>query len=157
LQGSGKYTIFIIGFEANRVGAFTVSLSLRDSTPGLASPAPTRIAGCPATVDGALTASSSRRGWRGEHFYTSVYEFPGRRGQIITVDIPQASFDTFLYLMGPAGGIYAQNDDFGGTSRSRLEGLLTDTGTYRVEVTSFEARVTGTFRLAVTGCTPVAN
>ncbi len=59
-----------------------------------------------------------------------------------------AHFDCFLYLKDATGKIIASDDDYGGTTRSRLAFTAPVAGTYTVGVTSFVSEETGKFTLS---------
>lgn len=107
-----------------------------------------------ATVDGILSGQSCISPIRG-NTRAARYSFFGSQGQQIAISLTSPAFDTYLYLLQPNGTLAAENDDisFPGNLNSRIPvtGLLTlsSSGTYVIEVTSFEAAVTGTFTLAL--------
>jgi hypothetical protein len=86
--------------------------------------------------------------------YADRYSFSGTAGQMISISMSSASFDTYLYLIGPGGTVVAENDDGGGDSNSRIPAVsgfftLPSTGTYIIETTSFSANETGIYSLSL--------
>jgi hypothetical protein len=80
--------------------------------------------------------------------YIDIYEFTGRPGQRVTVDLRSNDFDTYLILEDPNGD-HEENDDADDTTDSLLVTNLTESGRYRVGVTSYEAGETGAYRLTI--------
>ncbi|HBY62702.1 MAG TPA: hypothetical protein DEH78_23005 [Solibacterales bacterium] len=158
LPVTGRYTIVATTFYDDETGPFRLRLTLADP-PAVdgASPQVISLDGCPASRDGELGSRSSRSGRRGTLHYSDALEFPGRIGQNVVIDIPEASFDTFLYLVGANGSVLASNDDKAGSSLSQIEFTLRYTGRYRIEVSSFAPFVGGRYRLTVNGCTAPAG
>ena len=70
---------------------------------------------------------------------------PGRR---VTIDLNSDDFDTYLVLTSPSGAVQ-ENDDTGSLYHSQIVTDLSDTGTYRVQVTSYAAGDTGAYRLSI--------
>jgi hypothetical protein len=76
------------------------------------------------------------------------YDFQGQPGQHVTIDLTSNDFDTYVILKDPAGE-QEENDDADRPGHSRLEVDLTETGSYRVMVTSYEVGETGSYELAI--------
>ena len=73
----------------------------------------------------------------------------GTPGQRLTLDLTADGFDPYLMLISP-GGNQEENDDFeGSTSHSRIETTLTESGNYRVIVTSYATGETGSYDLGM--------
>jgi hypothetical protein len=89
--------------------------------------------------------SPHRRGAKAElHF------FQGVAGQRVTIAMSSSAFDSYLILVGPDNRIVASNDDVAaGNSNSRIEALLSSTGTYTIEATSYRAGARGTYSLSL--------
>ena len=81
----------------------------------------------------------------GEYF--DSYDFEGRPGQSITLDLNSDEFDTYLILRQPNGEALV-NDDTDG-SNSRIEVTLPEAGNYEVVVSSFAGGETGEYRLNI--------
>ena len=80
--------------------------------------------------------------------YIDIYEFSGRPGQQIKIDLRSNDFDTYLILEDPNGD-NEENDDADDTTDSLIVTNLTESGTYRVGVTSYEAGETGAYQLTI--------
>ncbi len=83
--------------------------------------------------------------------YGRRYTFSGIGGQRIAITLTSPTVDTYLYLLGPAGNVLAEDDDGGGNLNSRLpmdSGLITlpNSGTFTIEVTTYQME-TGPFTL----------
>lgn len=101
------------------------------------------------TTAGTLNFYSCRNGARGTSYYTNRYSFSGTAGQQVSLQITSASFDSYMYLENASGAVIASNDDSGGTTLSRIPAnsgtyTLPATGTYTVEVSSYNQTVSGT-------------
>jgi len=112
---------------------------------------------CPATrsgtgplrisYDGALSASDAQLK-DGEHY--DVCNVTLNQGEQVVLDVTSNAFDTHLFVISPSGEI-TQNDDYeGSTSRSRIELDATETGNWRVGVTSYAGGETGAYQVNVT-------
>jgi hypothetical protein len=110
------------------------------------------------TVNGALDGGDCQHQHRGGSF-ADLYSFSGIAGQRVVISLTAVSnsFDTYLYLIGPTGAIVAENDDSNGTLNSRIPPAINDlftlpaTGTYTIEATSWDAHVTGSYTLTLSG------
>ncbi|MFN0164934.1 MAG: PPC domain-containing protein [Bryobacteraceae bacterium] len=90
--------------------------------------------------------------------YAKRYVFSGIAGQKISITLNSPTMDTYLFLLGPAGNIVAEDDDGGGNLNSRIpmdSGVLTlpAAGTFTIEVTTYQME-TGTFTLELSGDAP---
>lgn len=81
--------------------------------------------------------------------YADDYSFSGDAGQQVIVDLRSDDFDSYLFVRAPSGEQF-DNDDFeGDASRSLLSLDLTESGEYRVTVTSYEKGETGGYTLSI--------
>jgi hypothetical protein len=83
-------------------------------------------------------------------FYDS-FDFEGAPGQHVSIDLRSSAFDTYLILQDPAGE-QTENDDAedgGAVGHSSIETDLTEAGTYRVLVTSYETGESGAYALTI--------
>lgn len=81
--------------------------------------------------------------------FVDTYEIEAAAGQTITVDLAGSGFDTYLILRAPSDE-QTDNDDLDGdTARSQIVHEATESGTWTVGVTSYEAGETGAYRLTV--------
>jgi hypothetical protein len=83
-------------------------------------------------------------------FYDS-FDFEGAPGQHVSIELRSSAFDTYLILQPPAGE-QTENDDAedgGAVGHSSIETDLTEAGTYRVLVTSYESGESGAYALTI--------
>lgn len=152
LPNSGTYTIEATGYDGNARGAYTLTVT-SNTAPGTvaggATPtcSPTGI-GLGRPITGSLTdgdcAATRRRGSKADQ-----YTFQGNSGQSVTITMT-ASFDTYLFLVGPTGSVLADNDDANGTN-SRVQLQLPSAGTYTIEAVGFDSGARGSYSLTLTG------
>ncbi len=138
LSESGTYAITVSSFMADETGDYEMSINV-DGTDSADSTAAAR------TERGELLAGDETLD-TGE--YVDAYEIEGRPGQVLTLDLRSDNFDTFLILQSPSGE-RIENDDTDSTSRSFIESNLSEVGTYRVLVTSYESGVGGDYELSM--------
>jgi hypothetical protein len=111
---------------------------------------------CGSSVSGTLSTTDSTAGHRWPSYYTDIYQLNGVAGQTVTINMTSA-FDTYLYLVNPAGTVETANDDGpGGTLNSVIVYTLPSTGLWRIEATSYGSGVTGAYNLSL-GCIPPGN
>ena len=152
LPYTGPYTIWATTALELESGPYTLKIEEGPPAPGgLLVPKP--ITACPVQLNGELTVNSSTSGRRGDLFRTDVYQFFARLGQDITVEMPGATFDPFVYLLSPSGTTVGTITNDGSGAR-KVTVAAPRTGTYSVEVTTFAPFVTGTYSLGVQGCSP---
>jgi subtilisin len=160
LPSSGTYTIQATSFSANTSGIY--SLSLTTQAPGSCTSSTPITFG--QTINGTLSTSDCRLA---DDSFFDAYTFNGTTGQQIAISMSSGSFDTFLFLRRPDGTVFAQDDDGGGGTNSRIpfsSGFLTlpTTGVYTIIASSFSPSTTGTYALTLsiqnTNCpsTPIA-
>lgn len=153
---SGTYTIEATSYRGGATGAFSIQVNA-SSSPN--PPAPTPPPSCQSTiglnvtVSGSLTndCHSTHRTGRNAKFYV----FTLTASTSVQVDVSTTAFDSYLLVLsgsGSSGVPIAEDDDSGGGSNSRISRTLSS-GTYTVEVTSFDSGSTGAFSLTVAGST----
>lgn len=77
-----------------------------------------------------------------------LYSFRGVRGQVVTITMTRTTLaNPFLVLLGPNGGLLAQNNNGGGGVNARIRLTLPSTGTYIIEATANTNSDRGTYRL----------
>jgi len=130
---TGEYEIVVSSFMSDESGDYSLSLTLDENsdTPG------TR-------AESGTLSSSDEQLESGE--YIDIFELNGRPGQRLQADLRSEDFDTFLILITPSGEQF-ENDDTDSTNRSFLDMTLTETGDYRVVVTSYGVGATGNYTL----------
>jgi hypothetical protein len=156
LPMDGSYTLVARTIGSTTTGEFELAYFVAEPPASSAGAVPARpVNGCPATLDGELAPEASREGRRGSFFYTDVYTIPALTGQLLTASVPETEVDTVIYLLAPNGRLVAWNDDDEGAIGSKVSAPVTESGFWRLEVTSFAPRARGKYKLNVEGCTPV--
>lgn len=138
LTESGRYDVTVTSYREGETGGYTLSIDV-----GASSAIAARI-----ERDGRLESGDETL-TTGE--FVDTYEFEGSPGQHVAIDLRSAAFDTYLILKDPAGE-QTENDDSddgGGVGHSAIEADLTEAGTYRVLVTSYESGENGAYSLTI--------
>ncbi len=135
LAESGTYQVGVTSYNAGETGGYTLDISTDSRS----------AAAIDSDYSGNLAAGDSSYS-TGEFF--DRYEFQGRPGQRIAIDLRSDEFDTYLVFQSPNGESEA-NDDADGTNHSRIETELSERGTYEVQVTSYAAAETGNYLLRI--------
>ncbi len=135
LDETGTYEVTVTSYKKGESGGYTLQMDVGESV---------ELAG--------LREENGRLG-RGDDTlddgeYIDIYEFTGRPGQRVTIDLRSDDFDTYLILEDPNGD-NEENDDAGDTTDSLIVTNLTESGTYRVGVTSYEPGETGAYRVMI--------
>ncbi len=133
---SGTYTVGVTSYESGETGDYVVRVEI-EVDDGQGSGTITRT--------GELSADDSTLE-SGE--YTDAYEFIGRPGDRVTIDLRSDDFDTYVMLVEPSGE-QQENDDADGIGHSRIETALSETGIYEVIVTSYEPGEVGSYELVI--------
>jgi len=145
VPSSGTYTIEVTSFFDNETGAYLIRLlGNEDSSPDRS--VKEISFGTEKTVSLEETDGMSRRRIG---IPADDYTFAGNEGVSVLIDLSTSYFDTYLYLYDPAGNLVAENDDFGGISRSVIMYILPSSGTYTVEVTSYDEEGRGEYRISL--------
>jgi hypothetical protein len=152
LPVAGQYTIVVTTYDPEEVGAFTLRLQFA-AVAGLVPVEPVQLKGCPASVTGTLSDTSSRIGRRGDLYPTEIYQLPGRIGQELNIEVTSATVDTFVYLLGSSGSVLATGTDIDGSGIARINTVLREPGIFTIEVSAFSPFSRGDFSLKVEGCT----
>ena len=138
LTESGTWEIITSSFMGDETGTYTLNLNVDAGGSALADAGPR-------SETGSLSAGDETLG-SGE--YRDIYEIEGRPGQQLRAELRSDDFDTFLILQAPSGET-VENDDADSTSRSLIETELSELGTYRVVVTSYDVGSTGDYALDI--------
>jgi len=145
-QAAGEYTVYVTSYESGESGSYQLTIGVDDA---VASPSasPSRDLAPIALGDsrtGQLESTDLLLEGRG---FSDVYAFEGVAGQNVAIDLRSSDFDTFLVLTMPDGR-KIENDDFEDSlSRSRIEVPIREAGRYRIQVSSYDADVTGAYTL----------
>ena len=135
---TGGYYVQVNGFGT---GTYTLTITLSDITDDH-----------PNSADNA-TAVELDVATQGELQYAGdadFFAFQATKGEIYDIDVTLGTLqDSVLDLHDADGNWLIRNDDYGDSTASRLIWHAPDTGTYHVEVTSFDTG-TGTYTLTIT-------
>jgi hypothetical protein len=139
LPTDGRYRVMVTSYRKEETGAYDLRIDM-----GGGGAANTTAASGPRIERGRLAAGDDTLR-SGE--YLDAYSFEGRPGQRVTLDVVSQEFDTYLMLIPPRGQRH-ENDDVEGRPRhSAIEADLTEAGTYKVAVTSYQRREQGGYEL----------
>lgn len=153
LPQTGTYTAVVSSFaESHGGGRYTLSLA---SAGAPAAPGRTARIAVGQRLAGRLERGDQPRAEGGVQ---DSWEFDGRSGQELTVELRSPAFDTYLELRTPDGDLLAENDDgFGEGTDSFLTAHLPRDGRYRVVVRGYgDSEVTGLYELALGAAPPPA-
>ena len=143
LPADGRYRVLVTSYKKDETGSY----DLRIDMGGSGAAATTTVASGPRVERGRLAAGDDTLR-SGE--YVDAYTFEGRPGQRVSLDVMSQDFDTYLIMIPPRGQ-RQENDDVEGKPRhSVIEADLTEAGTYKVVVTSYEKREQGAYELRMT-------
>lgn len=98
-------------------------------------------------VSGSLTASDSQVQ---DGSFADVYQFQGRAGQHVRIDMRSAAFDTYLVIQGPNDFSNFNDDASADDHNAQIDVTLPANGTYNITATSYTPKDTGAYTLAVT-------
>lgn len=137
LTEDGSYNVTVTSYAQGESGAYSLSIDV------------STISAITVRVDhtGKLEAGDEKL-TSGE--YVDEYQFQGAPGQHVSIDLRSTTFDTYLIVRDP-NGEQKENDDAddGTVGHSNLEIDLTESGTHRVLVTSYDTGETGTYVLTI--------
>jgi len=112
------------------------------------------------TINGQLTSGDCESPIRNTSgLRADRYTFTASEGQQFAIALQSSAFNAFLTLVGPNGAVLLNDDNSGGGQNSRIPGgnaMLTAgvSGTYTIEVSSFNPGQSGTYSVSLTGTTP---
>jgi len=135
LDETGTYEVTVTSYTEGETGSYTLQMDVTDSVD---------LAGLREEM-GSLGSGDDTLD-DGE--YIDTFEFEGRPGQRVTIDLRSEDFDTYLILVDPAGE-QEENDDAADSTDSLIVADLRESGTYRVAVTSYDAGETGEYQLTI--------
>ena len=146
---SGEVEIGATSYEPGETGGYRLTLTAAGG--GSAPAAPADASGSLAvgrTVSGRLTGGDEQLE-TGE--FIDTWTLRGRRGQQLDIRLTSTDFDPYLMVRGP-GDFSSDNDDDAGVADSRDSRLLVTLpadGDYQISATSYAAKESGDYRLAV--------
>ncbi|HUQ53237.1 MAG TPA: pre-peptidase C-terminal domain-containing protein [Gammaproteobacteria bacterium] len=138
LTESGEYKVTVTTYKKDETGGYTLSIDV-----GSSSSIASRIDRNGRLENGDVTLTSGE--------FVDTYEFEGSPGQHVAIDLRSSAFDTYLILRDPAGE-QTENDDATESTdvgHSSIEADLTEAGTYKVLVTSYETGQSGAYSLTI--------
>lgn len=136
LPESGTWEIVTSSFMGDETGSYTLNLNVETGAAIVAGSGARSESG--SLEDGDETLGSGE--------FMDIYTIEGRPGQRLSADLRSDEFDTFLILQSPSGET-VENDDADSISRSLIDTELSELGTYRVVVTSYDVGGTGEYSL----------
>jgi len=135
LPQSGTYTLVVSPFNANAAGG-RYDVALAFSQPPAGAGRIERITpGRP--VSGRLEVGDRPRSGGG---YQDLWEFDGRQGQTVVVEMRSSEFDAYLELRDPDGGLVSEDDDGGAGTDAMITATLPRGGRYRIVARSYGER-----------------
>ncbi|HMB74060.1 MAG TPA: caspase family protein [Gammaproteobacteria bacterium] len=152
-EAFGLYRVLVTSYEQGETGDYLLTIEQHSNDGQSIRDAPPQEIVVDADMSGALRTGDSLLN-DGE--YGDLYSFEATAGQAVRVELRSEEFDTYLALMTPSEAVF-QNDDFeGSTTRSAVELIVPDTGTYTIIATSYAAGETGQYALSVTEVDPAS-
>ncbi|HEX8392911.1 MAG TPA: DUF4344 domain-containing metallopeptidase [Longimicrobium sp.] len=150
LDRSGTYVIQANSFGANESGSYTLRVdagsAVAQRTGGTAS--------MPAVSIGQPVRGTLERTDRmlGDSSYADLYVYRGAPGDVVQVTLRSTAFDSYL-AVGTTDGedvqLIGSDDDSGGGRDARMTFTVDGSGTYAIQVNSYEPRATGAYTLLV--------
>ncbi|MFT3729753.1 MAG: caspase family protein [Terricaulis sp.] len=98
-------------------------------------------------ISGTLSASDQHLA---DNSYADNYEFRGRAGQHVRIDMRSSAFDTFLVVNGPGNFSQSNDDVSSGNTNSQLDITLPADGVYTIQANSLAPQTTGAYTVSVT-------
>jgi hypothetical protein len=152
LPATGTYTAVVSSFTENRAGGrYQIALALTTAPAGAGQIA--RIT--PGQrVSGRLEEGD--RG-RGDGAFEDWFEFEGRSGQVVSIEMRASEFDAYLELRDARGEVVSENDDGLGEGRDAfIMTALPANGRYRIVARSYGESSRGLYDLSFAMAGPAA-
>ncbi|MEZ4421844.1 MAG: caspase family protein [Gemmatimonadota bacterium] len=143
LTVSGTYRVAVTSYQPGETGAYTLRIEQGGDR---ADTGPRVERGTLAEGDETLQSGE----------YADVYRFQGSPGQTLKATVTSSAFDTYLIVRGPSADRQENDDLEGRPGESEVEMTLTESGEYRVIVTSYAVGETGAYALTVAQDVPTA-
>ena len=153
LPGTGAYTIIVTPYSSSSSGGrYTVALQLSDAPAGAGHVENIRPG---QRVSGRLEPGDRPRSGGG---YQDTWEFDGRDGQDVMIEMHSADFDSYLELRDANNAMVQENDDGAGGRDALIVAHLPRSGRYRIIARSFgENEAAGVYDLSLALATEVAR
>lgn len=143
LPYTGLYTVFATSVTPGERGNY--SLRMENIGAPVAQAAPTRLT--PGRAARGTLRSGDFQRQNGQFF--DRFQFEGRAGQAVQIELTSSSFDTYLIVRGPDGG-GEENDDISDSDRnSRVVYTLPTNGLYDVYVSSYSRGESGDYSITL--------
>ncbi len=146
LPASGTYVVEATSYSESAEGGYSLTLTVAADIPQECSPIAYGQA-----LDSELTRSDARSIHR--QSYGDCYTFSAAEGDRVAVILTAPDFDTYLYLVDPAGRLLASNDDRLEDTNSRIPESgsisLTEGGVHTIEVASYDSDGSGSYALSL--------
>ena len=103
---------------------------------------------CPGTTVAGAISSADCPASDGTGY--DLWQFSGKAGDTITIDMRSTAFDTYMILLDPSDVPVAENDDVSaGSTDSHIMFTLTSTGTWTIVANGLAAVSTGDYTLSI--------
>ena len=135
LSETGRYQLIVTSFDAGETGAYQLATATAQAEP----PAPSVIR------TAAILGDGDEDDMYG--FPTDTFTFPGQAGENLGVSVVSDDFDTMMTLVAPSGEIIENDDGPDGSTNSRIDTLLTETGEYTLLVNGYEPDAGGAYEV----------
>jgi hypothetical protein len=146
----GRYRVMVTSYEEGETGRYELRVEMGGHRPGEDPRRGAETIRVGQSRDGRLEWSDGRIP-SGE--FRDLYEFRGRPGQHILVELVSEEFDPYLIVAAGYREPLENDDADGRYDYSRIELTLSSNGTARITVTSYEPGETGRYRLRVVDTT----
>lgn len=154
LPHDGLYRVVVTSYRSDETGNYVLKVnpdqrtSQQASAPAGGGAAGAGTAGGNQTITGSLAQGDSQL-QSGE--FSDEYTFNLTAGNQVHIGLTSSQFDTYL-IVQPPGGESQQNDDIAqGNTNSGIDLQVSQTGPYRVVVTSYRPGETGNYELRMEG------
>jgi len=142
LTEAGTYRVVATSYQAGQGGSYDLSIDVGESTDAVETQrdVTSLTSGQVATgrlQDGDLTLESGE--------YKDVYTIEAAAGQVVSVTMRSADFDTYVGLQMPDGSVVENDDWEGSSSTSFVEVTAPESGRYRVIATSYRPGDSGEY------------
>lgn len=155
---SGSFHVVASSVGGRETGRYTIRVSERPGTTsdyGCGEPDPAQLRAL--STDGRTIAMGAQEASLLTPFSPTVqdgrpaeaWSLEGRAGDRISVVVESASFDAFVYLMGPGIEGVLSDDDGAGDLNSRLDATLPEDGPYTVVASSITPDANGAYTIRV--------
>jgi len=149
---AGTYFVVVTSFSSGTTGDYLLDVTTTPTEPPPPNHCFSAVEGQLYSfqeVQGTLSASDLSNGPRGDGYYFDAWEVTGGANTTLWIEILDASFDTYLYLLDQNCEEIARDDDGGPDLLSLIETPTSYAGTYTVVVTSYSPGTTGRYVIMV--------